>query len=140
MLGYIKFNPYGDGFVPESQTFSHKAEGNITGESGGPNWKSFTAGVGGVNGELYLSDKIETGDCVKINFCANKKEGGKIKIIFRPYEGSPSYRDGAEIEIREEKNTANLCYMASAEKIKAQAQAVVLFDIPENVTATFVRE
>lgn len=105
------------------------------GESGGPDWKSFTAGKGGVRGELYLSD-VNVGGCEKISFYANKK-GGKVKMTFRPYEGSPSYRDGYEIGIGEKKNTANLCYMVNAKK--AQAQAVALFDIPEGVTATFLK-
>lgn len=153
MLGYIKLNPYGGGFVALSQTFSYDLEGNIAGEKGGADWKSITAGEGGVSGKLINPVDMKSGDCVKINFYANKKNGGKIKLMFLPYEGSPSYNKGKEIFIREEKGYASLCYMVGTPDVgppkdftleeilkesNVRAQAVALIEIPEGVTATFL--
>lgn len=130
LFGYTQSNPYADA---ESETLAYNASGVITQVRGGPDSISLTAGKGGVKGTIHLSDTIEPGKCAKIIFYADK-EGGKLKAFFKPlYDSSPS-NEGEEIAIGMLVDSKLWCY---TETTGAKTEAIVTFDIPEGVTATF---
>jgi len=126
-------NPYSN--IVESKNFAYDANitGVVTQESRGSDWINFTAGKGGVKGELCFLSVIRPGDCAKTAFRADKK-GGKIKMLFRPLnEASPALKT-EEIPVEESEGSTFLCY--EKEAMGARAEAIVSFDAPEGVTTT----
>jgi hypothetical protein len=124
-------NPYKDTGNDNTESEPSTYSINVTGATKkitGANWVNFTAGKDGANGELKFISYIKPGKCAKVTFSADK-EGGKIKMIFRPLNEISSALEGEEIIMTEVEGSTSLCY--GKEASGQRAEAVVLFDAPE---------